>query len=472
MDTLPPELKQNVCSNLTPKDLKAVRLTNRDLAAAGARYILPTVYVFNRTESFNDLKEIVEHPTFGKHLETIVYDPRRLNAYIDDFTSWRSHLWKNHRSPTDYVPKWADFEPYQKEGHDGKPDTRSKRAMRRSHELYEEAVKNYQSCLSLAEEMWARHQRVVKEQNSAEFRSFAHEIMVAAFSTCPQLKHLVISPNASEHVGPGMAIVARRSRRLFPDLWKLRTSQEFPTNSFGSLNDVIAAQASIGSRSRHLTMLSVDTRLLTPGSTMTPTGTPLNLDTLRLDIRLHSPETGISHEAFVQSLGASPHLQSLMINLNNFNHYQPWTPVFAQRLASFHWPSLHTLKLREVTLTEDILVAFLLRHRESLQRLAIQDCRLQRGSWDSLFTRIANQLPRLKLFRLQGWFYINNTCQFWFPDSGNYTDADTLALQRFVVEGGTFPQMRPNRNWRVRDSDYHHLEQPMVWEEDEYSRFF
>ncbi|CAD0095078.1 unnamed protein product [Aureobasidium mustum] len=62
MDTLPLELKQRVCSYLTPKDLKSLRLASKAYASAACRYFLPRIFLHNHPNSFEEIQDITDHP--------------------------------------------------------------------------------------------------------------------------------------------------------------------------------------------------------------------------------------------------------------------------------------------------------------------------------------------------------------------------------------------------------------------------
>ncbi|KAH0393660.1 hypothetical protein KCU89_g12181, partial [Aureobasidium melanogenum] len=74
MDALPLELKQRICSFLTPKELKSLRLTCKVFATAAERYFINRFVLFLHPESLTTLRKIAEHETFSKYLTTIVYD--------------------------------------------------------------------------------------------------------------------------------------------------------------------------------------------------------------------------------------------------------------------------------------------------------------------------------------------------------------------------------------------------------------
>lgn len=74
MDDLPLELKQRVCSYLTPKDLKSFRLTAKFYAAATDRYLIPRIFLSNHPDSFQEIQDITNHPELRHSVTTLVVE--------------------------------------------------------------------------------------------------------------------------------------------------------------------------------------------------------------------------------------------------------------------------------------------------------------------------------------------------------------------------------------------------------------
>ncbi|KAG9676233.1 hypothetical protein KCU99_g4197, partial [Aureobasidium melanogenum] len=105
MDRLPPEIKQYICSFLTPNHLKALRLVSKDFAAAAIPHFIPRIFLFNHPDSCTEIQEIITHTEMRKYVNTIVIDPRDVLNF-DGFEDWVDHMPAHWQ-----IPRWKDYEP-------------------------------------------------------------------------------------------------------------------------------------------------------------------------------------------------------------------------------------------------------------------------------------------------------------------------------------------------------------------------
>lgn len=438
MEKLPPELTQIICSNLTPKDLKSARLTTKQLAASGACYILPRVFVFSRKESLNELKEIAQHPTFSKCVTTLIFDATLLKDFGDDFCSWNKA-----RPNTCYVPRWVDFEPYLKTIK-GSIDSRSDRAMRRTKTQFKQACDRCPIQPAVIERMWTLYRSLVSEQRSQDLRKLRKETMELVFSLCPNIDHIII--------GDDHRLLKKNRVRLFADIPMRKVGLK--PNVFTILNDISAARASAGRTMQRLT-IPLESMFGTHWGNLSGTSLPdattetlENLKVFTLNILrcfISDPQYGAGYCIF-RKLQCASQLEVLKINLHarSARNWHPWnfrssTTRLHNLIKDAHWPALHTIKLIECCGTENLLVGFLLRHERSLQALAFKDCNVSEGNWTSLFTRIARKLPLLKQVRLVGWLSSGAQLEFNLHSHGNFNTSIAMELEAFIIEGGIIP---------------------------------
>lgn len=82
MDTLPLELKQRVCSYLTTRDLKSLRLASKVYSIAACRYLLTRIFLFNQPDSCQEVQDIVNCPELNQSVTTLVIDTSCLRPLL------------------------------------------------------------------------------------------------------------------------------------------------------------------------------------------------------------------------------------------------------------------------------------------------------------------------------------------------------------------------------------------------------
>lgn len=82
MDKLPLELLLNVCSFIEhTTDLHNTRLASKRLADASQAFLFPAVYCSNDDTKLATLAVTTKHPVYGKHINTLVFNPSILARY-------------------------------------------------------------------------------------------------------------------------------------------------------------------------------------------------------------------------------------------------------------------------------------------------------------------------------------------------------------------------------------------------------
>ncbi|THY93469.1 hypothetical protein D6C92_05352 [Aureobasidium pullulans] len=106
MNKLPAELKDMVCSFLTPYQLRPVRLVSKAFyQAAALHYKVPRFFLFNHPNSLKELDNITSHPVYRDDITTIIIDPTSIPKMKDQHDCVRNipAVWR--------VPRWEDFAP-------------------------------------------------------------------------------------------------------------------------------------------------------------------------------------------------------------------------------------------------------------------------------------------------------------------------------------------------------------------------
>ncbi|THV68497.1 hypothetical protein D6D27_10092 [Aureobasidium pullulans] len=110
MDALPLEIKQNICSFLSPNHLKPLRLVSKEFASAAIPHFIPRIFLFNHHDSCLEVNKILRHPEIPKYINTLIVDPTAVQSF-DNFDHWlRSYdPHKNKYSKTEREDKWKTY---------------------------------------------------------------------------------------------------------------------------------------------------------------------------------------------------------------------------------------------------------------------------------------------------------------------------------------------------------------------------
>ena len=82
MDSCPPEILHTICSLLDPKDISAIRLVKRDLAAIGAHYLIDKIRFHGSVASINRLTGLSQHAVFNQSVSALYWEAAQLSHDI------------------------------------------------------------------------------------------------------------------------------------------------------------------------------------------------------------------------------------------------------------------------------------------------------------------------------------------------------------------------------------------------------
>lgn len=106
MDALALEIKENICSFLSPSHLKPLRLVSKEFASAAILYFIPRIFLFNHPDSCIEMNAILRHPEIPKYINTLIVDPTFVQSF-DNFDDWVEgyELRKGRHSKTELEEK-------------------------------------------------------------------------------------------------------------------------------------------------------------------------------------------------------------------------------------------------------------------------------------------------------------------------------------------------------------------------------
>ncbi|KAK6004162.1 hypothetical protein QM012_009012 [Aureobasidium pullulans] len=386
MDALPMELKQRICSFLSPKHLKPLRLTCKVFATAAERYFINRFILFFHPKSAATLRKIALHETLGKYLTTIVCD----------LTGLRWESWESSRRRPLKKHRWDDY----------RPKTLTLNTQESYAELTTRTMRNATSNYAAAWVEVQAHRLRLKELFSYQRSPNSYDdlgiAIKFAFSRCRRLRNVVLSSCHSTTVNKARARIfeVAHSERW----WNLHN--EIPGEAFwetSALESLTLIETSLPtsfprgkmqamSDLRHLRVrLDEDAFIYNPSKLRR-----VFEDTTRLEtLSLFASDTDIT--GIVNVIRSS----SLRICLIDFSYVQG-----------------------------DALVDFLLYHANTLQRLAIGVGVTDIG-WSPVLCSISGKFPALKRVQLEALRSRRN--QFVMR-----RDAE-LQAERFVLSGGLRP---------------------------------
>ncbi|KAG9693901.1 hypothetical protein KCU95_g8688, partial [Aureobasidium melanogenum] len=449
MEKLPLELKQRVCSFLhaNPKLLKPIRLVSKQFADAAAPYLLPRVFLVKHRDSCAEVREIVDHAIFSKHVTTLVVDPSNLKNH-KSFQKWvdeHSHLRHSY-------PDWWDFKPDDIDyDEDGDPlldtsDARSKWS--NAHKNFKAATKKVTKALKKSQEhYWKAQRQIAAYQSTEEFRRCFLDTIAYAFKMCPNLVNIVVAPPQ-----PGQNHIILKLLSMFksihphPDAWvdaDLHDPFEF------GLTEVLSAADHKNAGLHSLTIINLPFKC----ADYTEVDSFKSFEHLK-HVRIgynrlpNNPKTmfGFNLE---EAIGKANVLETIWVEM----------PPRARNIfngdAVLH--ALDSRVLRDVVfgniaVTENALVNFLLRHTQSLQQFDICSLTLTAGSWTSTFRRISCQMTALKrvqiveIFEMEAGERVSPYTFKWWSEA-----------REFILNGGALSEPLP-----IDEDEY----------EDEYDEYY
>ena len=417
MDALPLELKQRICSFLTLKNLKPLRLTSKIFAVAAARYLIDRFILFNCPDSIIALGEIVEHKIFSKHLTTIVCDTSMLKVYPS---------YENCR-PSPPPPSWNDYRPTTLVLDDTESyESTTERVLQRAHEEYQVAYKDWETRKKTRQARRDWYQAVVYKKPGEAHHLRIISTLRKAFEKCPRLHNLVLS---SEH---NSIVQQRRFDMLAMDAQAM-DAQAMDAQGICAMPCWFGYFINIRGSLSQLNSLT----LICTGFEGQPSDqSDLALPKLK-HLRINHLSSKFSHENELTNcaliLRGAKSLETLSLGLPEHD--------ITNIVESLQSDCLRVCLLRFRGIAGNTLVDVLLRHAPSLQRLGLSHGSAYDG-WSPVFRSIAGRLPALRRVQLQ--CLKENTFTNMSPESAQEAG-------HFVVFGGSIPVLRFEKGYGGSD---------------------
>jgi hypothetical protein len=429
MGKLPLEMKQRICSFLrdSPKLLKPIRLVSKQWASAAEPYLIPRVFLFKHKDSCAEVREIVEHPVFGKHVTTLVVDPRYLRNHRSSF-SWDD-------IPDDYLGRryscWWDLKIKEISYiGDGDPLLQTPHAH----------IQWSSQTLRSQERYWKAQYQIANYQSSDEFCRHFLNTIAHAFRMCPNLVNVVIAPpqpNQDQVISKLFSIF----QSIHPQQGAWVDLNSYRPAGFGLAELLSTAnQHNVGLNS--LTIIDIPFKVA-DYSEVGDLRAFKSLKHIRIDYNClgKNPKASFGFN-LEEAIHEASSLETLWISMPEWIRDYFDGDMMLQAINS---ETLRDVLLRKFAVSEDALVSFLLRHSRSLQQLDLCIA-LTAGTWTSVLRRISCRMTALKGLRFFGIWVIDGSWADFF------TYAWCLEARNFVLEGGVLPESYTEHEYE--DSNY------------------
>lgn len=382
MDNLPPELKNGICALLTDReDLSNLRLTCNDFATAGEQFMLKEVNLRHGPSSFSKLLESAKHPKFGgAHIETIIVDPSKVRE--ESFRDWVEDAVEDWSSGLDscyFKPDMIDFLKH--------IDPTGERNEAEVVDIVERCFRTELQVL------WTGLCALESFQSDHPFNALIEESLPAIYQACPKIQHVVI--------GYDHHFTADRKKRI--------TTQIKPKASTAALISIVNTAVQSGCRLQSITGLRLQVQIFQEEADFKAVEPALaGLTSLRLHTCIEEDSFGSWSVSPAISPRLDPALSRAATKLMELKIVGASDPsCFTQAdvprffsldrtISNTTWPHLGRVYLSGFVSTEQALVNFVLRHKDTLEFLGLGNAHLTEGTWESAFSLLAGKLPKLR----------------------------------------------------------------------------
>ena len=452
MDSLPTELKCLIAFHLRncdvnphgPRDIKQFRLVNKAFSIAGAKYLLPEIYLTFQSHSFERLRTISEHPFFSQHVKQLHYEP---DAYGNN--DGRCPGWdKYSHSMGVFSNIMRSVEPAEAE---------SKRAilvMERG--LAKENKAEVAGIIDVLQK-YGTYKAIRSDQESirSQHDSYNFDLVTQAMARLPKLAEVTLN------FEQGAVMQSNAFKRAYAGTIYLPRGDYGHISPYGTmqLRSVLFGAASAGTKLKSLGCGKIDWNFLrTDEEQMGKVKTAVkHLEYFRImlytgrDYRVTSEFAQCymflkRDHRMCELLSAMKDLKTLNLSIDESSGAD-----LEYMVGTTFWATLRVFELGSIMVAEDTLIGFLKRHAGTLKELELNDITLYHGGWTSALPRIRIAVE-LEDFRAVGYWrtFFARPYELWIMDtSQNSPDFHDpapskhfklgLAIRKYVLEGGNCP---------------------------------
>ena len=406
-DRLPSELIHMVFAYLEPKEAATFRWAGRVVAEIGLHYLTPKVCLMLREESYDRLLAIAEHPVASKCVVELEYETEGLK-FLD-------------REAFDRTFTYNDMTP---ERHDASERLASVASARDWRALKRESRRNRPppDTAQLLDRAWSVYEAIQADHKKVEESKFFPNKLVAAFKRLPNLKS-ISTPTTSVH----QRCVAEIKGKL-PIYFSEENDLSCDPLDLGATLSILLAVESAALQIESFCCKRFNWHTLLQDLSNLPALRRSILHLQLIDITFPEPpityidgwpeEIDFSVREYLVKGGirdfltSAPSLQYLRLGFRMWPYFC-LAPRLEKTIGTFHWPSLKSVSLDTVAVSEHSLVDFCEIHAHTLRDLSLRDIQLEQGFWDVTLHRIRRVFglgQQLYTCTLEGVFWEHDSC--------------------------------------------------------------
>lgn len=402
---VPNEVVHMIYAYLTPGEAANLRLMSKDMAVIGLHYLVPTVHLDLKEDSFKKLQDIADHPIASKHVYELVYEVDRLECLSGED-------WSRRIIGPEYIASRDRGEP---KDPGGDADLAARRTYFQELNIYL-SMPHHQFTQGQIHQEWNKFRDAYKKQLDICHSSSLSGKLIAILIKLPKLRSVRTSsentmtrwmegftqrtgaswdPNAPVLDLPGAAwkVGLCSTQRVMRAIGHHRLP--ITTLRLDGLNWQFLTQNKrdftlTKECFRHLKDLSINfTSRVTIGDES------ISASAHRYDSEAFSRVT--QRGRLVELLSAAPDLEALAIGFGECDFTMERS--LEHTFGMFHWRSLKTVELIALETTETELLDFFGRHANSLRGISLSAIGLSDGAWSTTLHRMRQTL-KLKHARM------------------------------------------------------------------------
>lgn len=486
LNRLPIEIIHMVFEQLTrgyqQRDIACLRLVCKRFADIGNYHLLSEVHLFFKSSQFEQLRQISEHPTISKKVNTLFYEADTMEGY-GSMQVWKENIcvpgWYKNLSPGDLHPppptaserEQRAYKRDLKKTMHGPKFTHSDRLLTRAYDIFQGYLADQESIRAQDYNVKMLQDAMMKMPNLKTIEMSTECCLNSGRSTRMEqaFKDGLSAPYGDRSTAEGCGVGQLRSLLLAADVAGL----ELETLSAGNLDwrfFMDPSKQNLGALSAD-NMDNVDWSLFMDSSKQNPEvlrkmqRAVRSLRTLKLYISTSSeydydmyfddlshvmvPECAkYLHETshLKDFITASPDLERLDINFDCDDPYPPAS--LCDSVGTFKWHALRVAAFAYISADEDCLVQFFARHASTLRKIRLDTILLTTGSWAPLIQR-ARKVLKLEKAVLSGKLRSNDPEESYYFDlpaglNGGKRAKIEVAVEEYLVKGGAAPLLDLN----------------------------